>query len=111
MVLTAQLQKFVKKNGTNNQKTRNHQTRNPKTPRSTQSNNNNNQESTKPAKPTWLINHEKPPDNDLQTLKEWNSVKWHWCCPETGGKCDGKWRVHSPKECKGLMRNNKGKDN
>ena len=24
------------------------------------------------------------------------------CGPETGGKCDNKWRVHKPSECKGL---------
>ena len=27
--------------------------------------------------------------------------KWWWCCKETGGKCDGIWRIHTPSACKG----------
>ena len=54
------------------------------------------------SKPDWLKNNIKP--NQLKETKEWKKNTYHWCCPETGGKCDGKWRVHLPAKCKGFMK-------
>jgi hypothetical protein len=49
--------------------------------------------------PAWLANDTKPdPIDKVMTNKGKN---WHFCCQENGGKCDGKWRVHKPSECKG----------
>jgi hypothetical protein len=32
----------------------------------------------------------------------WNNKKCFWFFRETGGKCSGKWRVHKPRDCKGI---------
>ena len=48
-------------------------------------------------KPSWY-NH-KPSGNNINKTREWNNRKWYFCSPETGGKCDGKWRCHKPSEC------------
>ena len=53
-----------------------------------------------PAKPDWLEKNEKPDPIDEE--RTWKTKTFHYCCEETGGKCDGKWRVHKPSECKGL---------
>ena len=51
--------------------------------------------------PTW---HKKPPKpEELKKPREHNNKKWYWCCPETGGKCNGVWRTHKPSECRGAM--------
>jgi hypothetical protein len=31
----------------------------------------------------------------------WKNSKYHWCCPATGGKCEGAWVRHQPNECRG----------
>jgi hypothetical protein len=49
--------------------------------------------------PAWLANNEKP--NPLTKTMQHRNKAWHWCAAETGGKCDGRWRVHKPSECKG----------
>jgi hypothetical protein len=59
--------------------------------------------------PAWLANDTKPdPIDKVMTHK---GKSWHFCCQENGGKCDGKWRVHKPAECKGTagMKRGKGK--
>jgi hypothetical protein len=56
----------------------------------------------KKEKPEWLQDHCKPQKSSMQKYRTWNGSKWYWCDPETGGKCDGKWRTHKPKDCKGL---------
>jgi hypothetical protein len=38
----------------------------------------------------------------LTKYQTWNNRKSFWCCCETGGKCPGKWRVHKPRDCKGI---------
>ena len=49
--------------------------------------------------PAWM---DKPPETDkMHEPVMWNGKDWHWCCKETGGKCPGAWRVHTPKMCKG----------
>jgi len=46
-----------------------------------------------------------PPSKEKRSQpRQHNNKDWHWCCPETGGKCDGKWTVHHPKQCKGQSR-------
>jgi hypothetical protein len=55
--------------------------------------------------PQWLSNNEKP--SPLTKTMTHRNKSWHWCSTETGGKCGGKWRVHKPSECKGLV----GRDN
>ena len=52
--------------------------------------------------PTW---HKKPPKpEEMKKPREHNNKKWYWCCPETGGKCNGIWRTHKPEDCRGMMR-------
>jgi hypothetical protein len=51
--------------------------------------------------PEWLTNSEKP--SPLTKIMNHRNKAWHWCSPETGGKCGGRWRVHKPSECKGLV--------
>lgn len=43
----------------------------------------------------------KSPPDDVNKVVNWRGRPWYWCSKETGGKCEGKWRAHSPKECKG----------
>lgn len=56
--------------------------------------------------PEWLAKSEKP--NPLTKVMQHRNKAWHWCSPETGGKCNGKWRVHKPSECKGLKARSEG---
>ncbi len=53
----------------------------------------------KAEKPGWMS--EKPKDADLRKSKPWNGKDWWYCSEETGGKCDGHWRVHKPSKCEG----------
>jgi hypothetical protein len=53
----------------------------------------------KPEKPKWMS--EKPKEENLKKSKSWNGKDWWYCSPETGGKCDGHWRVHQPSKCEG----------
>ena len=52
--------------------------------------------------PNWLKNHVKPKDSELKKPRKWNNTSYNWCSKATGGKCDGKWVAHLPKDCKGL---------
>ena len=52
------------------------------------------QASGKAEKPDWLKDNIKPAAASLKDPKTWNNIKWHFCCPETGGKCKGNWRTH-----------------
>jgi hypothetical protein len=53
----------------------------------------------KAEKPAWMS--EKPKEENLRKSKSWNNKDWCWCSSETGGKCDGHWRVHKPSKCEG----------
>jgi hypothetical protein len=53
----------------------------------------------RPEKPPWFF--EEPNEADIQKPKFWNNVNWYYCSPKTGGKCDGKYRVHKPSACEG----------
>ena len=50
-------------------------------------------------KPSWM--HERPKEEDLFKPKDWNGKRWWYCHPDTGGKCDGEYRRHEPKDCQG----------
>jgi len=50
-------------------------------------------------KPSWF--NEKPKTADLHKGREWNGKTWWYCHSETGGKCDGKYRLHKPSQCQG----------
>jgi hypothetical protein len=58
-------------------------------------------------KPTWLWKHEKPKSSEAKKPRKWNGTEYWWCDPATGGKCDGKWRVHKPAQCKGYKKREK----
>jgi len=47
---------------------------------------------TKVQKPTWMF--QRPKEADLRKPREWNGSTWHYCSPETGGKCKGLFRIH-----------------
>jgi hypothetical protein len=53
----------------------------------------------RPEKPNWMS--EKPKEENLRKSKSWSGKDWWYCSPETGGKCDGHWRVHKPSKCEG----------
>ena len=53
-------------------------------------------------RPNWLQNNVKP-WNPRET-KSYASNTYYWCGEETGGKCNGRWRVHRPSECQGVAR-------
>jgi hypothetical protein len=53
----------------------------------------------KADKPGWMA--EKPKEENLRKSKSWNNKDWYWCSSDTGGKCEGHWRVHKPSECEG----------
>ena len=52
-------------------------------------------------KPAWLKKDIEPAKADMNTPKKWGEYPYYWCCPATGGKCDGRWRRHTPKSCEG----------
>ena len=58
-------------------------------------------------KPAWMS--VKPVNTNLKKPRKWNGTMWHWCSPETGGKCNGVYRVHKPLQCKGKAASKKGK--
>ena len=65
------------------------------------SSNKNDQVSKKEAKekPKWFS--ERPKTADLHKSREWNGKTWWYCHPDTGGKCDGQYRLHKPSQCQG----------
>eukprot|EP00978_Attheya_sp_CCMP212_P006227 scaffold14068_cov32-Attheya_sp.AAC.2 len=52
------------------------------------------------AKPNWLKHNRPPHQNEVNKPRNWNSLEYHWCHTDTGGKCAGIWRRHTPKECR-----------
>ena len=60
----------------------------------------------KKEKPAWF--NSRPKDNELKKPKKWDGRTWYYCHPDTGGKCDGKHRLHHPAECKGSAYQFKG---
>ena len=53
----------------------------------------------KKERPSWF--NSRPKEAELTKPRKWDGKTWHYCHPDTGGKCDGKYRVHHPTECKG----------
>ena len=53
----------------------------------------------KQPKPSWF--DQRPNNADLRKSRKWNGKTWWYCHPDTGGKCEGKHRLHKPAECKG----------
>ena len=58
-------------------------------------------QSSKPQRPKWLANNEKPQTGQLSRTRMWNGNKWYWCSKETGGKCEGRWVHHPRASCEG----------
>ena len=52
-----------------------------------------------PKKPSWMV--ERPPEEELHNPRKWNGNDCWYCHPDTGGKCDGQYRRHKPKDCEG----------
>ena len=52
-----------------------------------------------PPKPSWMF--QRPPEAELHKPRSWNGNEWWFCDPDTGGKCDGKYRRHKPQDCEG----------
>ena len=52
-------------------------------------------------KPNWLKYNAEPKEGELNKPRVWKDKKWYYCHEKTGGKCDGKYRLHKPSECKG----------
>ena len=52
-----------------------------------------------PPKPNWMF--QRPPEGELHKPRNWNGNEWWFCDPDTGGKCDGKYRRHKPQDCEG----------
>ena len=50
-------------------------------------------------RPEWMVKHIKP--QNIKETRTWNNKTYHWCCPQNGGKCPGKWATHTSKECRG----------
>ena len=58
--------------------------------------------------PDWLVSNTKPDPIDKVMVHKGKS--WHFCCQENSGKCNGKWRVHKPIECKGMAGKKRGNE-
>ena len=58
-------------------------------------------------KPDWLFKHVPPQSDKIRLARTWNNNQYWWCDESTGGKCDGKWRIHKPADCKGVMKTEK----
>ena len=56
-------------------------------------------------KPQWM--NQRPNEADLRKPRTWNGAQWWFCHKDTGGKCDGVYRIHKPQECKGTARSSK----
>ena len=49
--------------------------------------------------PDWM--KLRPTKDKLNVPRMWNNKEWWYCHPDTGGKCNGVYRVHKPSECQG----------
>lgn len=52
----------------------------------------------------------RPSNDNLLKPKYYKNKAWWWCSPETGGKCNGHYRVHKPSECKADKFNARAKE-
>ena len=57
--------------------------------------------------PDWM--KLRPPMDRLNVPRRWNNKQWWYCHPDTGGKCNGVYRIHKPSECKGRAPRHKSK--
>jgi len=62
----------------------------------------------KKEKPSWF--NKRPKESEVRKPKKWDGKTWYYCHPDTGGKCDGKHRIHHPSDCKGKAYRFKGSD-
>ena len=53
-------------------------------------------------KPQWM--YQRPSESELKKPRTWNGAQWWFCHRDTGGKCDGVYRIHKPQDCKGTAR-------
>ena len=51
-------------------------------------------------KPKWMF--QRPKEEDLLKPRSWNGSQWWYCHKDTGGKCNGTYRIHKPQDCKGM---------
>ena len=58
--------------------------------------------SNREEKPKWM--YQRPSDDDLKKPRTWNGAQWWFCHRDTGGKCEGVYRIHKPQDCKGTAR-------
>ena len=56
-------------------------------------------------KPQWM--NQRPAEADLRKPRTWNGAQCWFCHKDTGGKCDGVYRIHKPQECKGTVRSSR----
>ena len=40
----------------------------------------------------------------MKKPRAWNGSQWWYCHPDTGGKCNGVYRIHKPHECRGMAK-------
>lgn len=59
------------------------------------------------AAATWM--YRRPKENWLFKPRQWNGKSWWYCHPDTGGKCNGEYQRHTPKQCKGRSKSAKRK--
>ena len=50
-------------------------------------------------RPDWLVKQIRP--RNVKETRDWNGKTWRHCCPESGGKCKGKWVTHPDDKCVG----------
>ena len=53
-------------------------------------------------KPKWMFQH--PKDEVLKKPRKWNGIKWWYCSPDTGGKCQEKTESTNPVNANHLNR-------
>ena len=53
-------------------------------------------------KPDWLVKHIKPKNPKESRICAGKTCCY--CCKESGGKCNGFWRIHHPSKCLGTAR-------
>ena len=51
--------------------------------------------------PEWHKHHLKPKEGE-PLIRHYKGKNWHYCSPQTGGKCTGRWTVHERKDCRGM---------
>ena len=40
----------------------------------------------------------------MKKPRTWNGLQWWYCHPDTWGKCNGVYRIHEPRDCRGMAK-------